>query len=276
MNLFVLCSEALHAQSIESKLDFLHTLEVSQDALFQVPLPHQSHLPLNLQSPSYEKFCKIVHPTRIRRPKHIKSKESLAKLLHSIAHIEYSAIDLALDAIYRFRNLPIEYYQDWLEVALQERSHFALLRESLNALGYEYGDFEVHTQLFDASKATLKLDERMALLHRGLEASGLDSNPFIVEKIRAFEYPLRESLLKIFEIILYDEIEHVRKGDKWWKFANTNHSPRAYIELLQRFQRFCPTMKTLNLKARLEAGFSTEELTLLTQQEVFRGKTTKI
>lgn len=266
MNLFALCSEALYAQSIESKLNFLRTLEDSQNALFQVPLLHQSHLPRDPQNPSYERFCKIVHPTRIRRQKHIKSKESLAKLLHSIAHIEYSAIDLALDAIYRFRNLPIEYYQDWLEVALQERSHFALLRETLNALGYEYGDFEVHTQLFDASKATLNLDERMALLHRGLEASGLDSNPFIMQKIKAFEHPLRESLLKTFEIILHDEIDHVRKGDKWWKFASTNHSPQAYIKLLQQFQRFCPTIKTLNIEARLKAGFSAEELAFLAQK----------
>lgn len=266
MNLFALCSEALHAQSIESKLDFLHTLESSQHILFQAPLPHHSNLPRALQNPSYERFCTIVHPTRIRRPKHIKSKESLAKLLHSIAHIEYSAIDLALDAVYRFRNLPMQYYQDWLEVALQERSHFVLLRESLNALGYEYGDFEVHTQLFDASKATPNLNERMALLHRGLEASGLDSNPFVIQKIQAFEHPLRESLLQTFEMILNDEIEHVRKGDQWWKFASTNHSPQAYLELLKQFRNFCPTPKTLNVEARLKAGFSAEELALLTQQ----------
>lgn len=265
MNLFALCSEALNAQSIESKLNFLCSLENSKNALFQVPLPHQSHLPQNLQKPSYEQFCKIVHPTRIRRPKHIKSKESLAKLLHSVAHIEYSAIDLALDAVYRFRNLPIEYYQDWLEVALQERTHFVLLRKALNRLGYEYGDFKVHTQLFDASKATPKLNERMALLHRGLEASGLDSNPFIIQKIKAFEHPLKESLLKTFEIILHDEIDHVRKGDKWWKFASTNHSPQAYIKLLQQFQKFCPTTKTLNIEARLKAGFSAEELRFLAQ-----------
>lgn len=265
MNLFAVCADAINAQTIESKLKFLDLLKTHRERFFQTSLPHDLNPAIQLQAPSYAGFCKVVHPTKIRRPKHIKSIESLAKLLHSITHIEYSAIDLALDAIYRFRKLPTAYYEDWLEVALQEGSHFELLRNALNKLGYEYGDFEVHTQLFDASKATPNLNERMALLHRGLEASGLDSNPFVVKKIKAFDHYLQKPLLQIFERILNDEIDHVRKGDRWWRFVCQNASPQSYIELLKRFQAFRPNTKILNFDARLQAGFSLDELMLLAQ-----------
>lgn len=217
-----------------------------------------------LKDPSYQRFCTITHPTKIRRPKYIKSVQSLAKVLHSIVHIEYSAIDLALDAIYRFRHLPLQYYRDWLIVALQETEHFKLLLDSLQGLGYEYGDFPVHSQLFDAQSATQDFRERMALLHRGLEANGLDANPFVTAKIETFEHKSIPQILKVLEIILHDEIEHVRKGDFWWRYANTKTSPEDFIAILQSFKQFHPVPKILNLEARLQAGFSQEELEYLT------------
>ena len=216
----------------------------------------------SLQIPSYAGFCTIAHPRKIRRPKHIKSPQALAKVLHSIVHIEYSAIDLALDAL-RFGGLDATFYADWLEVALQEGQHFALLLGSLHKLGFEYGDFEVHSLLFDAQRATPRLSDRMALLHRGLEANGLDSNPFVLEKIKAFDSPVRGELIDTLGVILRDEIEHVRKGDKWWRLSATAHSAQDFIALLRRYEAFRPRPRILNHEARLRAGFSQEEITLL-------------
>ena len=218
-----------------------------------------------LKQPSYVGFCMITYPTRIRRPKHIKSEQSLAKMLHSIVHIEYSAIDLALDAMYRFRDLPLSYYHDWLEVALEEMRHFRLLHECLNALGYEYGDFPVHTQLFDAQKATSDMSDRMALLHRGLEANGLDANPFVVSKIKHFEHTLRDRLLAVLEVILHDEIAHVKKGNKWWRYSHTNASTQEFLATLERFRAFYSPPLILNIQARIQSGFSTEELRMMSR-----------
>ena len=105
--------------------------------------------------------------------------------MHSIAHIEFSAIDLALDCAYRFRNLPLEYYQNWVEVAFQEVHHFLALEKLLNLLGFRYGDFGVHTLLFDSMKNCNVLLDRIALIPRGMEAVGLDVNPFLCAKVQA-------------------------------------------------------------------------------------------
>lgn len=285
---FTLIFEAMIAQSPEEKLKLIANIEqMAQELLESENLPSNTldsyylesslqtqeiqhffndfHSPIRpLQNPSYQRFCTITHPTKIRRPRHIKSVQSLAKVLHSIVHIEYSAIDLALDAMYRFRHLPLQYYRDWLIVALQEANHFRLLLDSLHSLGYEYGDFAVHSQLFDAQSATQDFRDRMALLHRGLEANGLDANPFVAAKIERFEHESIPQILQTLEIILHDEIEHVRKGDFWWRYANTKTSPEDFLAILQNFKQFHSVPKILNHKARLQAGFSAEELECLT------------
>ena len=285
---FTLIFEAMIAQNPEEKLKLIANIEqMAQELLESENLPSNTldsyylessfqtqeiqhffndfHSPIRpLQSPSYQRFCTITHPTKIRRPRHIKSVQSLAKVLHSIVHIEYSAIDLALDAMYRFRHLPLQYYRDWLIVALQEANHFRLLLDSLHSLGYEYGDFAVHSQLFDAQSATQDFRDRMALLHRGLEANGLDANPFVAAKIERFEHESIPQILQTLEIILHDEIEHVRKGDFWWRYANTKTSPEDFLAILQNFKQFHSVPKILNHKARLQAGFSAKELECLT------------
>lgn len=248
-------TKELNSQILESNLEFLNDKNV--------PI-------YPLQNPSYAGFCTITHPTKIRRPKRIKSEQSLAKVLHSIVHIEYSAIDLALDAMYRFRGLPPSYYYDWLIVALEEELHFRLLRECLNGLGYEYGNFPVHSQLFDAQKATSHLSDRMALLHRGLEANGLDSNPFIVHKVQEFEHTTTPQLLEALAIILRDEISHVKKGDKWWKYSCASPTTQNFLATLQHFHTFYHTPKTLNIQARLQAGFLLDEIDAM--QMYFQNK----
>ncbi|MCE3039002.1 ferritin-like domain-containing protein [Helicobacter anatolicus] len=223
--------------------------------------------PKIMQKPSYYTFCTIVHPTRIRRPKHINSTQSLAKIIHSIAHIEYSAIDLALDASYRFINLPKEYYQDWLMVANEEIQHFLLLESVLYELGYQYGDFPVHQNLFDAQTATNhSLSHRMGLVHRALEANGLDANPFVCQKIMQSTHHAKNKFQEILDLILRDEISHVNKGDKWWKFSKT--PDESFANLLLSYKNFSPLSKIINTSARLQAGYTQQELNEL--KEIFK------
>ncbi|PAF42096.1 ferritin-like domain-containing protein [Helicobacter sp. 11S02596-1] len=213
-------------------------------------------------SPSYSGFCQIVHPTKISRPKAPSSPQNIAKIIHSIAHIEYSAIDLALDATYRFRHLPLRYYQDWLEVASEEIKHFCLLQSILEELGFAYGDFFVHNNLFEAMVLTQSsLRERMGLVHRGLEAMGLDANPFVTQKIQNTPHPIKTKITEALEIILIDEISHVSKGDTWWRY--TQPDKNAFINLLRKFNNFNLKGKIINTQARLQAGFTPSELEML-------------
>ena len=142
-----------------------------------------------------------------------------AYLVHAILHIEYSAIDLALDHAYRFKNMPQNYYDDWLEVADDEIRHFLMLESIIQKLGYEYGDFDVHSFLFDISQKSLDLVTRMAVVPRYLEASGLDSNPKVMQKLSNIGDGFSLEIIDAMNVILEEEIDHVKKGDYWFKWA---------------------------------------------------------
>lgn len=219
------------------------------------------------------KLCKakVLSPLKIRRPKHATTPQQSAKILHSVAHIESSAIILALDSAYRFKNMPLEFYADWLEVASEEIAHFELLEGLLHEIGYKYGDFNVHDGLFDAlsaSEGSLKV--RMGVVHRGLEAKGLDANPFVLAKLEEAPLQIHSKIKEVFHIILRDEVGHVGKGDKWWKYAlqnegicSQNAQITAFRALCEDFCRFKLYGKVLNSQERLKAGFSKEELQAL-------------
>ncbi len=123
--------------------------------------------PLLFSKPSYASKCHIVDPRELPARKDFESKEGLATLVHAIAHIEYSAIDLALDAVYRYPQMSSEYKVDWLKVASDEIRHFKMLESILTELGYVYGDFPVHCGLFDAAEHTAEnILDRMAIIPR--------------------------------------------------------------------------------------------------------------
>lgn len=211
-----------------------------------------------LKSTLSEHLC-VKEPLKIRRARTLNSDKALAKMLHSIAHIEFSAVNLALDSAYRFRWLEPSFYRDWLEVADDEITHFSLLEKALNELGFKYGDFEVHTNLEDALQATAhSLKFRMGVVHRGLEARGLDANPFVVAKLEGTNHALKPFLREILAVILKDEITHVAKGDKWWRYAKDESDD--FIALCKGFERFLLAGKVLNKAARLKAGFDESEL----------------
>ncbi len=212
--------------------------------------------------PSFTLFCQIVPPKDVPRRK-FGTPEGRAVMIHAIAHIEYSAIDLALDAAYRFRGLPKEFYDDWLEVAHEEVEHFLMLNSLLEELGCKYGDFPVHAALFEASQKTQKLLERMAVVPRFLEANGLDNNATLVAKVSQFDDDIAKKMLEALEIILRDEIGHVKKGDKWFKYACAREgvSPDIYCEVVKKhYPNSIERNKELNISARLKAGFSQDEI----------------
>ena len=186
-----------------------------------------------------------------------------AALLHAICHIEFNAINLALDAVWRFPGLPEAFYRDWLQVAGEEALHFTLLREHLRSLGHDYGDFDAHDGLWQMTAATAgDLVARMALVPRTLEARGLDATPPIQAKLRRAG---DERAVAILDTILRDEIGHVAIGNRWYRWLCTRDGLDAealYPQLVQRYQ--APRLRPpFNLAARRAAGFSDGELATL-------------
>ena len=195
--------------------------------------------------------------------------EGLATLLHAVTHIEFNAINLALDAIWRFSGMPEAYYLDWLKVAYEESQHFSLLRAHLQTMGHDYGDFPAHTGLWDmVEKTTGDVLARMALVPRTLEARGLDATPPMQAKLRKSGTPHALRAVDILDIILRDEIGHVAIGNHWYRYlcGQRQLEPIAtYAELAKQYN--APRLKgPLNLEARRQAGFDESELALLALQ----------
>jgi len=201
----------------------------------------------------------LVAPGDVAR-RGIGTAEGRAALLHALAHIEFNAINLALDAIWRFRAMPRAYYFDWLRVAAEEALHFRLLTERLGTLGRAYGDFPAHDGLWEMARKTAgDVLARMALVPRTLEARGLDASPQVRAKFAAAG---DASSAAIVDVILRDEIGHVAIGNRWfaWLCAERGLPVAATYERLCR-EHAAPSLRgPLNLAARRAAGFGEEEL----------------
>jgi uncharacterized ferritin-like protein (DUF455 family) len=199
-------------------------------------------------------------PPRLVGRRSMVTPEGRAMLVHALAHIEFNAINLALDAVWRFPGMPPDYYADWLRVAQEEAYHFSLLADHLATLGHAYGDFPGHDSLWEMVEKTRgDIVARMALVPRTLEARGLDAIP-----------PLRAKLAqagdlaaaRILDIILRDEVGHVEIGNRWYLSlcAQRGLEPVSTYEALAiRYK--APVLKgPFNLEARRRAGFTEAEL----------------
>lgn len=188
-------------------------------------------------------------------------------LVHSLAHIEFNAINLALDAVYRFRGLPDEYIEDWLKVASDECEHFLLLHQRLQDLGAYYGQLPAHDGLWDMARRTdHDVLVRMALVPRILEARGLDVAPPMIDKLVRLDD--RETA-DILQRIYTDEITHVEVGNRWFRYVCEQRSldgTQVFHDLLKG-PNSAYLRSPYNRAARLQAGFNEQELALIQQME---------
>lgn len=265
-------TEALHA------LQLTEPLAKAQRVLLLMPERGAIHAGLQLNAPVEHNIpgCparpELVSPKDLPR-RSAATREGHAAMIHAIAHIEFNAINLALDVVWRFANLPERFYTDWLQVAREEAKHFLLLNAHLTTLGYTYGDFAAHGSLWEmADKTKHDIVARLALVPRTLEARGLDASP-----------PLRNKLAQmgdakgaeIIDILLQDEIGHVAIGNHWYRHVCEQRGLDAvaiYSDLALKYK--APKLRgPFNLDARRAAGFEEAELKAL-QGSVYMHTTT--
>lgn len=207
----------------------------------------------------------LVHPSRLAR-RRTGSRAGRGAMLHAIAHIEFNAINLALDAAWRFDQMPPAFVADWISVAVDEARHYQMLTIEMARDQYLYGDFDAHDGLWEMARRTA--DDcwaRMAVVPRVMEARGLDATPVIQKKLRATG---DEAGVRLLQVILDEEIRHVRIGDYWFRHICRQRgvSPeQAFRELVRQHDAPMPN-GWLNHDARREAGFSEDELRWLSGQ----------
>ena len=227
-------------------------------ALSAAPGPESTEVPGRPSRP------RLVTPRALPR-RGLGTVAGRAALMHAVAHIEFNAINLAWDAVYRFRDMPRAFFSDWMRVALEEAKHFELLCGHVRQMGYDYGDFDAHNGLWEmAVKTAHDPLVRMALVPRVLEARGLDVTPGMIGRLRAHGDARGVSIL---ELILAEEIGHVAIGSRWYRHLCAQRS----LEPEQTFRALLDQYKPgrmkgpLNQEARLAAGFSEQELKLLSR-----------
>ncbi|WP_250476819.1 ferritin-like domain-containing protein [Caballeronia sp. INML1] len=204
----------------------------------------------------------LVEPSSLKR-RSMQSEAGRAVLLHALAHIEFNAINLALDAVWRFPSMPQDFYLDWLKVAAEEAHHFSLLSARLADFGHAYGDFPAHDGLWEIAQRTRgDVLARMALVPRTLEARGLDASPPIRKRLaQAGDH----ASAAVLDVILRDEIGHVLIGNRWFRFLcdGLGLDPHATYERLAE-QYHAPKLRgPFNFEARRDAGFDEAELRAL-------------
>lgn len=245
---------AAKAEGVMGLAKFWHagqlSLDVNAALQAQVAIPGRPALP-ELISPKFVKH------------RSMRTTEGRAALIHALTHIEFNAINLALDAIWRFGGMPTAYYVDWLQVAGEEALHFSLLAAHLQVLGHRYGDFPAHNSMWEmADKTSADILARMALVPRTLEARGLDATPLTRAKLAQAG---DQAAAEILDIILRDEIGHVAIGNHWYKVlcdARGLDPVATYADLALHYK--APVLRgPFNLEARRAAGFSASELDAL-------------
>jgi uncharacterized ferritin-like protein (DUF455 family) len=218
--------------------------------------------PQPISAPGRPARPRLVMPREVPR-RGLGTDEGRAALVHAVAHIEFNAINLAWDAVYRFRGMPDDYYRDWASVAHDESRHFTMLSARLGQLGHAYGDFDAHNGLWEmATKTADSCLARMALVPRVLEARGLDVTPGMIARLRSVG---DHATAGILDVILREEVPHVAAGTRWFRFCcgREGRDPDTTFQAL--LAEYAPTglRGPLNLDARRAAGFAETELVRL-------------
>ncbi len=261
ISLFEAAVQCLAAADPAEKVALTHRHAIAF-ARGELQVPPDAPPPEPIRMPGRPPRPRLVHPRDVPR-RGLGSEEGRAAFLHAIAHIELNAIDLAWDAVYRFRALPDAFYRDWVQVADDEARHFTMLRARLREFGHDYGDFDAHNGLWQMTEKTAHDGlARMALVPRVLEARGLDVTPGMIERLRALG---DTRTVEILETILREEVAHVAAGSRWYRW----HCERAGVEPRARFRELLQEYAggylrgPFNIEARLLAGFDEDELASL-------------
>ncbi len=217
---------------------------------------------VSIEKPGRPAFPKLVSPRDLPQ-RGLGSVDGRAALLHAVTHIEFNAINLALDAAWRFRAMPAQFVVDWISVSVDEARHFSLLSARLEELGHRYGGFDAHDGLWAMAERTAgSVLARMALVPRVLEARGLDVTPGMIKRLRGLG---DDRSADILEIILAEEVRHVAIGSHWfaWCCERGQLDPdTTFIDLIRGVGKGS-IRGPFNLPARREAGFGDEELRLI-------------
>lgn len=205
----------------------------------------------------------VVPPAELQPKIGLGTKEGQAKLLHDLANIELQATELALRTLFEFPDAPTEFRSELAALALSEGRHLQLCLDAIEALGFKWGDWKVHMSLWSAVSAQDTLLDRILIVHRYLEGSGLDSGDRLLHRLVGVKAP---EVKKVVETIVTEEVDHVAFGTKWYRFVALSEGIDPDLDFetrIGRIARLAPKREKLCYELRKKAGFNERELVAL-------------
>ena len=194
----------------------------------------------------------------------LSTREGQARLVHDLASIELQAMELGVRTLIEFPEAPVAFREELCTVTRDEGRHLALCMRALEDLGFPWGSFPAHDGLWRAARAEDSLLDRILIVHRYLEGSGLDASHTILRRLRGVNAP---EARRAVEVIGHDEVAHVQFGSRWYHriVRELKHDPAEdfRVRLARLFERIPRRLEPINEGLRLSAGFTKEEIEVL-------------
>lgn len=204
----------------------------------------------------------VLHPKMHPPKKGFSTLEGQARMLHDLASIELQAMELALRSLVEYPEAPQGFREELMALTVSEAQHLGMCLEGIEALGFKWGDWPVHLALWRAVSIEDSLLDRILIVHRYLEGSGLDAGDTLIRRLEGTAG--KNTIQKIVKQINFEEIGHVDFGSRWYREICSNEKLDAAMDFPARMdslrKRLPKRIEPLNHDLRIKAGFSEEEI----------------
>lgn len=210
----------------------------------------------------------IVQACDLPPKKGILSPEGQGRLLHDLASIELQAMELALRSLIEYPEAPAEFREELAKLVLSEASHLRLCLGGIQNLGFKWGSWSTHLALWNAVKSEDTLLDRLLIVHRYLEGSGLDAGEKFEARLKGVP---QAPIHNIVNTIKVEEVGHVQFGNHWYAEVCKQQKLDPDHDFKTRFKKICyrlpRRLEVISDKIRLEAGFTQSEIDFLKQEQ---------
>ncbi len=208
--------------------------------------------------------AEILEPGQLPPKKGLSFKEGQARLLHDLASIELQAMELGLRTLHEFPEAPVGFREELVEVVRSEGRHLTLCLDGIEKLGFQWGDWGIHNRLWAAVDATDSLLDRILIVHRYMEGSGLDAGDTLLKRLDAV---LESPLHHVTKVIVEEEIGHVEFGSRWYREVCRSEKIDPQDDFGTRLESFRwripKRIEKISRRLRTQAGFTDYEITYL-------------
>lgn len=204
----------------------------------------------------------VLHPKLHPPKKGFSTPEGQARMLHDLASIELQAMELGLRTLVEYPDAPQDFREELMVLTISEAQHLSMCLEGMEALGAQWGDWPVHLALWRTVSPEDSLLDRILIVHRYLEGSGLDAGDTLIRRLEGTAG--KGTIQKIVKQINLEEIGHVEFGSRWYRRICQDKKLDPGADFIMRMnslrQRLPKRVEPIVPELRRKAGFTEDEI----------------